>query len=102
MMPKAAYSQKVPVSVMALIRVSTVEAIIRSSTQWVILPVAEPLPLTSRGVHLRVQQPDADPQRRGERGDIDHETRDEDEVHQRGVGRQEVRQPEDDEAQGNA
>src|SRR5215217_816911 len=26
-----------------------------------------------QGVHLRVKQPDADPQGRGERGDIDHE-----------------------------
>ena len=48
-MPNAAYSQKVPVSVMVLIRVSTVEAMRRSSAQWVMLPAAEPLPLTSSG-----------------------------------------------------
>jgi hypothetical protein len=49
MIPKTPYSQKVPVSVIVLIRVRTVEAMMRSSTQWVMLHVAEPLPRISSG-----------------------------------------------------
>ena len=49
MTPKTPYSQEGPVSVIVLIRVSTVEATMRSSTQWVMLPVAEPLPRISSG-----------------------------------------------------
>ena len=62
MMPKAAYSQKVSVSVIVLIRVSTVEAMMRSSTQWVMLPVAEPLPRISNQIEL-MQPSESSPQR---------------------------------------
>src|ERR671921_3007419 len=52
--------------------------------------------------HLGVEQPDADPERGGERGDGAHKTGHEDELDQGGLGRQEVSQPEHDEVQRHA
>jgi hypothetical protein len=52
----------VPVSVIVLIRVSTVEEMMRSSTQRVMLPVAEPLPRISNQIEL-MQLSESSPQR---------------------------------------
>src|SRR5829696_6821188 len=55
-----------------------------------------------QGVDLGVEQPDADAEGGGERGDVDHETNDEDDVHQGGLRWQEVGEAEHDQAQRHA